>query len=182
MNEAPPLRLEYVEARTLTPNPNNWRRHPAEQMAALGEVIGSVGWAGAMLYNETTARLVDGHGRLELVEPTALVPVLIGRWTETQERLILATLDPIAAMASSDAEQLAALLPPLQEFAHAEDLGALEALLATLAGGDGAVRDLSAQLGQRVYQVVIECADEAQQRQLFDEVEARGLTCRLLTL
>lgn len=152
-------------------------------MAALKEVIGSVGYAGALLFNETTGHLVDGHARREdaAAAGVAAVPVLIGSWSEAEERLILATLDPIGAMATRDAEQLAALLPPLQEFTVAEDLGALTALLASMAG-DAAVRDLSAQLGNRVYQIVIECSDEAQQRQLFDEAEARGLVCRLLTL
>ncbi len=104
------MRLEWVVAKSLTPNPRNWRRHPADQVAALNESIGDVGWAGALLYNETTKRLIDGHARRDNADPNELVPVLIGRWTEDQERRILVTLDPMTAMALPDPAALATLL------------------------------------------------------------------------
>lgn len=175
-----PLRLEYIDPKTLSPNPANWRRHPAEQRAALSEVLGMVGWAGALLYNEATGRLVDGHARLELAgdEP---VPVLIGSWTADEEAMIVVTFDPIGAMATADAERLASITPPLIGLAHDAGLEGLSSLLEGLAGASPAVRDLSAQL-TRSYQVLIECTDETQQRALFDECEQRGLTCRLLIL
>src|SRR5687768_15883502 len=68
-----PLRLEYVQAGTLTPNPSNWRKHPQRQLDALRQALGDddVGWAGALLFNERTGRLVDGHGRLEVTDPEA---------------------------------------------------------------------------------------------------------------
>jgi DNA modification methylase len=103
----PSLRLEWVEAETLQDNPRNWRRHPDQQMGALADVIAEVGWAGALLYNEATGRLLDGHARKKL---GGKVPVLIGSWTEEQERKILATLDPLAAMAEADLQVLNALL------------------------------------------------------------------------
>jgi len=98
------LRLEYVEAGTLTPNPSNWRRHPAEQLEGLGALIGDaeVGWAGALLFNERTGRLIDGHARLSVAKPTEPVPVLIGSWSPQAEAKILVTLDPLGGMAIAD--------------------------------------------------------------------------------
>src|SRR3990172_1303597 len=87
------LRLEWRRASELTENPQNWRRHPRQQTVALETALREVGWAGALLYNEVTGRLIDGHLRRE-VAGDAEVPVLIGSWTEEQERLILASLDP----------------------------------------------------------------------------------------
>jgi hypothetical protein len=81
-------------------------------MKALAASIKENGWAGALLYNETTARLIDGHARKQCALQAAkssrsgLVPVLVGRWTEEQERRILATLDPISAMAEMDEQAL----------------------------------------------------------------------------
>ena len=59
-------------------NPRNWRRHPEGQTAALRDVLADaeVGWAGALLYNERTKRLIDGHARKAVVDPKASVPVL----------------------------------------------------------------------------------------------------------
>lgn len=126
----PPLRLEWVLPESLDDNPANWRTHPAPQIAALEGALEEVGWAGALLFNERTQRLIDGHARKKLAlgkgEP---VPVLVGNWSEAQEQTILATLDPIAAMATSDAAKLDALLRGVQtqSQAVAEMLGDLAA-------------------------------------------------------
>jgi hypothetical protein len=109
----PPLRLEYVDAATLDDNPANWRRHSDGQLQALADVIADVGWAGALLYNETTGRLIDGHARKKIAAKGD-VPVLIGSWTEEQERKILATFDPLAAMAEADSEALEKLLAEVE--------------------------------------------------------------------
>ena len=65
-----------------------------------------------VLVNRTTGHIVDGHLRIELAlardEPT--VPVTYFELTDEEERLVLASLDPLAAMASAEQEQLAALL------------------------------------------------------------------------
>ncbi|MDY7078645.1 MAG: DUF4417 domain-containing protein [Chloroflexota bacterium] len=128
MNE---LRLEWIDPKTLTPNPANWRRHPQAQRDALEAVIADVGWAGALLYNEKTGNLIDGHLRQE-IDHDGPVPVLVGSWTEDQERLILATLDPIAALAATDSSALDALLETVE--AESE---AVKALLEKLAEGEG---------------------------------------------
>lgn len=111
-----PLRLEWRSPAELAENPANWRRHPTAQLAALTDVIAEVGWAGACLLNERTGRLIDGHARRKVAVDQGVdkVPVLVGDWTEDQERKILATLDPIAGMAEADAAALDALLRGVQ--------------------------------------------------------------------
>jgi len=123
------LRLEWLDPGELAENPLNWRRHTREQRAALEDVIDEVGWAGVLLYNEATGRLIDGHLRRDVAEKRGEpVPVLVGSWSEEQERLILATLDPIAAMAEANAEALDELLQSLTT-----DSDAVAELLAELA-------------------------------------------------
>ena len=110
----------------LLPNPRNWRTHPADQQRTLTGALGEVGWVTEVLVNRTTGHLVDGHLRVELAvargEPA--VPVSFVELTEDEERLVLASLDPLAAMATAETEQLAALLAGLEP---ADD--ALRALL-----------------------------------------------------
>jgi len=125
-----PLRLEYIEASTLQDNPSNWRRHGSAQIDALKGVIQEVGWAGALLYNERTARLIDGHARKKIVNPADQVPVLIGSWNEEDERKILLTLDPLAAMAEGDDAAITELLKRVST-----DNDAVRALLDTLSKG-----------------------------------------------
>jgi len=112
----PPLRLEWIEAGSLTENPLNWRRHSEEQLQSIRELLDDpeVGWAGACLYNERTGRLVDGHARRKVVDPKTPVPVLVGNWSEAAEAKILATLDPVGTMASGDAAAYDALIAQVE--------------------------------------------------------------------
>jgi hypothetical protein len=134
-----PLRLEWIEAGTLTENPMNWRRHSQEQLQSLRELLDDpeVGWAGACLYNERTGRLVDGHARREVVDPKTPVPVLVGNWTEEAEAKILATLDPVGAMATGDPAAYQALLDHVQ----ADGLWVRDLLHQTAAGLEAAAEE-----------------------------------------
>lgn len=128
----PTLALEWLTPEELEDNPRNWRTHPAAQRRALADVISEVGWAGALLYNRRTRRLIDGHARKKVAKPGERMPVLTGEWTEGQELKILATLDPLAAMAGADDEHLAEILRNVET-----DSDAVKAMLAKLAKGAG---------------------------------------------
>jgi DNA modification methylase len=125
-----PLRLEYRDAAELQDNPANWRKHPAKQINALRDVLAEVGWAGVVLYNERTKHLIDGHARKNI--STGKIPVLIGSWTEEQEKKILATLDPIGALAVADTNKLESLLRQVNS-----DSEHVRALLLGLASQNG---------------------------------------------
>ena len=118
----------------LLANPANWRTHPKDQQKALAGALAEVGWVGQVLVNRTTGHVVDGHLRVELAisraEPS--VPVLYVELTEAEEHLVLATLDPLAAMATAEKDALAALLAGLET----ED-AALARMLADLADEHG---------------------------------------------
>ena len=133
-----PLRLEWRSPAELAENPRNWRTHPDGQVAALTDVIAEVGWAGACVLNERTGNLIDGHARkkVALAQGCERVPVLVGSWTEEQEALILASLDPIAGMAQADTARLDALLREVSTGSEA-----LTAMLAGLAEQCGVIPD-----------------------------------------
>lgn len=96
----------------LVANPRNWRIHPKGQQDALGSVLDEVGWVQQVLVNRTTGNVVDGHLRVELAlsKNEATVPVLYVELTEAEEALVLASLDPLSAMAASDESKLRELL------------------------------------------------------------------------
>jgi DNA modification methylase len=114
----------------LLANPANWRTHPVRQRDALRGSLDTVGWVAQILVNRRTGHVVDGHARIEEAisrgEPS--VPVLYVDLAEDEERLVLATLDPIGAMAEQSSERLAELLAEIT----VDDAG-LAALLADLA-------------------------------------------------
>ena len=75
------LRLEWIEAGSLSENPANWRRHSPEQLQSIKDLLQDpeIGWAGACLYNERTKRLIDGHARKSVADPSTPIPRAGGR-------------------------------------------------------------------------------------------------------
>jgi hypothetical protein len=109
--------LRRVPASELLPNPKNWRTHPDAQKNALRGVLSEIGLADACLARELpdgSLMLIDGHLRAETLGDGD-VPVLILDVNEAEADKLLATLDPLAAMAGKDAEQLASLLGTLKD-------------------------------------------------------------------
>ena len=106
--------LRRVKASDLLPNPKNWRSHPQNQQNVLKGVLAEIGYADALIARETDEglMLIDGHLRAEAT-PDADVPVLVLDVNEEEAEKILATLDPLAAMARPDNEALIPLLEGL---------------------------------------------------------------------
>jgi len=117
-------------------NPNNWRTHPQSQRDALRGSLNEVGWVQQVIENVRTGHLVDGHERVwsALQNDNAEVPFIQVDLSEDEEAYVLATLDPIGEMATTDAKQLDALLHEVQS----GDAG-IQALLAEIAERAGVV-------------------------------------------
>jgi hypothetical protein len=106
------VEFRRVPSGELQPNPKNWRSHPQAQQDALRGILAEVGYAGAALAYvppEGGLRLIDGHLRAE-TDPAGMVPTLILDVTEAEADKLLATFDPLAAMAEPDGSKLDALL------------------------------------------------------------------------
>lgn len=106
------VELVRVPASELLPNPKNWRTHPVAQADALKGVLAEVGIADAVIARrlaDGSLMLLDGHLRTETLGDQ-MVPVLVLDVDEAEGDKILATLDPLAALAETNAANLDALL------------------------------------------------------------------------
>lgn len=133
--------LRMVPASDLRPNPKNWRTHPKAQQDALRGVLAEVGLADACLARELpdgSLMLIDGHLRAETLGDGD-VPVLVLDVNEAEADKILATLDPLAAMADSDAARFEELLHTVNTSSQA-----LQELIADTAKQAGLYEDLNA--------------------------------------
>jgi hypothetical protein len=184
--------LRRVKAALLRPNPRNWRAHGQAQRDALCGVLAEIGYADALLARELpdgTLELIDGHLRAETT-PDAEVPVLILDLDDAEAAKLLAVHDPLTSMAETNDELLTDLL------SHVEtDNDAVRSLLNGLLqqGPDAADGEPDAGLPlaepvppevdiPEAFQVVVECHDENQQREIFQRMTAEGFKCKLLTL
>src|SRR5215831_492318 len=95
-----------VRAGDLVPHPNNWRRHPPDQRQALEDSLSELGDIRSLLgYRLPDGRiqLIDGHLRRD-IDPERLVTVELVDLTEEEAAKALLTLDPLAALAETDAK------------------------------------------------------------------------------
>jgi DNA modification methylase len=125
--------LRRVKASEILPNPANWRTHPKAQQDAMRGILAEVGIADALLVRETPAglQLIDGHLRAD-VAPDSEWPVLVLDVDDKEAAKLLATVDPLAAMAETDPEKLQELLRQIDV-----DSEALQQMLAELADEAG---------------------------------------------
>jgi len=97
-------------------NPKNWRIHPKGQQDGLAGVLADVGWVQQVIINKRTGNLVDGHLRVQLADKAGekTIPVVYVDLSEAEEAEVLATLDPIGAMAATDKAKLGELFREIE--------------------------------------------------------------------
>lgn len=168
-------------------NPNNWRVHSDLQRGALGSILSEVGWVTGVVENLTTGNLLDGHARIEealKLSPETLVPFLKVELTETEEKKILALLDPIGAMATTDSDKLQELFEVL-EFDNLNLADVLEGLLPV---------DLPDEIEktpnledsdfeyENKFGVIVECESELHQQEIFNRLQGEGLKVKVVVV
>lgn len=102
---------DEVDPSTLNMHDLNWRVHTDEQRRALAAAIDDVGFVRSVLVSKRTGTILDGHLRvtLAIADNVRAIPVEYVDVDEAEEAEILATLDPLSAMAGADPSKLADL-------------------------------------------------------------------------
>ena len=92
-------------------NPRNPRRHPQRQRDAVHDSLERVGWIAPVIENRQTGNLLDGHERVwQALATNSDVPYVVVDVAEADEAFVLATFDPIGALAEIDAAAFADVL------------------------------------------------------------------------
>lgn len=109
----------------LVANERNWRTHPRAQHEALAGALSKVGIVQNIVVNARTGRMIDGHLRVEMAlasgQPT--VPITYVDLSEDEEKLVLATIDPLTGLAGTDKKLLDSLITDLRLSELGLDLG-----------------------------------------------------------
>lgn len=172
--------LRRVRAGDLVPHPKNWRSHGAAQRSALEGVLQEVGYADALLVRELDdgrLQLIDGHLRAETT-PEAEAPVLVLDVDEAEAELVLATHDPLGELAGRNEAAASELAATIEE--RSEGLAELLRAASETPAIDWKERE-EIELPE-LYQVVVECSDETEQREVFEQMRKAGRKCRVLVM
>lgn len=96
----------------LLANPQNWRIHPRYQQDVLAGVLADVGVVQNVIVNRRSGHMIDGHLRVTLAMRNDIesLPVTYVDLSPEEEAEILATFDPISALAGTEDEILARLV------------------------------------------------------------------------
>jgi len=170
-----------VSAHLLLPHPKNWRVHNARQRNILQGILAEIGYADALLVRELpdgSLQLIDGHLRAETT-PNQQVPVLVLDLNDAEADKLLATLDPLAALADTDQTMLDDLLANIET----ENVAVQEFLRGmTDLDGDAVAGSQSDVEIPEVYQILVTCQNEEEQREIFEQLTAEGRKCRVVNL
>lgn len=178
--------IKMLDPRSLVPNPNNPRTHDKDQIDRIARSIRAFGFNSPILLHRGN-NIVAGHGRCMAAIQCGLelVPTIdLSHLTADEALAYLLADNKTAHGARTDVELEAAAILQLAEAGIAWDvMGYTKSEAKRLAsfadpdGEDGG--DQSSDLAP-IFEVVISCADEAQQRVLLDRLTGEGLKCRAL--
>jgi ParB-like chromosome segregation protein Spo0J len=199
--------VDKVPLMWLAPDPENPRKMDHEALAGLNVSLETFGDLG-IVFNETTRQLVTGHQRVRSLRAAGATeviradgewghimhpgtgerfPVRFVQWDEAKQRLAnLAANNP--HLQGSFTDEALAQLESFSTNEHFADLRLddLQADLSKLLQGNDTsnheekpAEDQSADLRES-FQIVVTCADEAQQSTLLERFAEEGLKCRAL--
>ncbi len=175
--------LRFVKASDLIPNVDNWRSHPKRQRDLMKNVLQTIGYADALIARETedgSLELIDGHLRAD-VSPNAEVPVLVVDLNAKEAKELLLVHDPIGAMAERDDEAVSRLLADFEATNETLERFIVEEFKIDDVHDATPRREKSLSV-PTLFQIVVECEDEDDQRACFDELTRSGRKCRVVNL
>lgn len=174
-----------IRAGDLIPHEKNPRCHPESQRQALQAIYDEVGFARSLLAYQLPdgkLKIIDGHLRAEL-HPDQEVEVEVLDVNDAEARALLLTMDPLAQLASYDAQTLAELRETVEKESDAvreiwqlieQDSAKLQQELTS------AQREKQHPELEEKFLVLIECESEDQQSELLKRFQEEGLNCKAL--
>ena len=169
-----------VRAGDLVPHEFNFRMHPDKQKAALRDLYEEIGFARSLLAYELPdgrLKLIDGHLRRDL-NPDMQVDVEVLDLSDAEARTLLLSMDPLAALAETDAEthgRLRALTP-----SRSAAISALWDATARNQALADALLNQAARPVREQFLILVECRDEDHQVELLEKFQIDGLSCKAL--
>lgn len=156
------LDLRRIPACDLQDHQMNWRTHPQAQQDAMRGILDELGIAAALLVYDSPRQgglcIIDGHLRKAL-DPAQEWPCLVLDLDDDEAAYLLATYDPLGAMAEASRAALATVLE-------------------TVTSGQASIQQLLTSLGERHGIIpVLDTATAPEDFQAYDDDLATDYCC-----
>jgi len=180
------IALRYAPLSDLKPYENNAKLHPPEQILKIVKSISALGMIDPIGIDDKGV-IVEGHGRYEAAKILGLksVPVInLDHLSAEEITAYRIAHNKLTLDSDFDSESLSSELEALQKMdidfelsGFSSDLGELDSEVKDKRDND---KQGGPALGDFIYQIVVKCQDEAEQRELLTKLEGMGLECRAL--
>lgn len=184
--EGRPLQVEWWGVERVIPYPQNAKQHPENQIAILAKVIKNFGWQQPIVV-DGDGTIIAGHARrlAALSLGQTEVPVVVAsHLTPEQTRLLRIADNRTAELAGWEEDLLSIELDALKQFEEIDLTltGFNEAQLKRYTQRMNGGSETSAPLvSAEEHLVLLELESEEQAQAIYDEMNERGIQCRLLT-
>jgi ParB-like chromosome segregation protein Spo0J len=176
--------VERVPAADLIPYTNNPKEHPDEQVQKIASSIKNYGFDQPIVVDEDN-EIIKGHGRLQAAELLGMetVPVLRRDDLTDAEKKAARIADNKSAESPWDDDLLSLEVEQVADDFDPVELGfdddELDDLLEETARSEGEPANAEPLGLTPEYEVIVECASETEQQEIFDELTEKGYECRL---
>lgn len=168
------------DIRLLTADQNNPNRTTIKQQEQIWRSLQKYGWAYPIITNKDGV-YADGEQRAEVCKQHGefYAPVLRLLVSDVDRRMLRQILNKLKGKHSKELDNDEYLR--ILEMGEKDDLKALLETVGERLPKDAEQRDFSATIPE-TYELIIECKDEADQKQIFDKLTSEGYKLRILTL
>ena len=178
------LKVEYRNIKELIPYCNNSRTHSDEQVLQIASSIKEFGFTNPVLIDDQGG-IIAGHGRIMAAQKLKMeeVPTItLGNLSDAQKKAYIIADNKLALNSGWDDELLKIELEQLKELDF--DLGLIGFDSTELANMFGASEEeeLKEESYTEVFNIIVECANEADQEKVFNRLDTEGYKCRVQSL
>jgi len=182
------------KARDLVDHPDNPRKHSDFQRNTLAANVAELGFIRPILCrphpkHQHKYEVLDGHLRVEILEPDSEVPIDVVEANDAEARKILLSIDPIAALATTDLtahNKLTNLVTTQcqsieQLWQHTHDTALqMKEILSGLTSQESEEQNEKDEQKEEpeykeIYQILVKCRDASHQEALLEKFKSEGL-------
>ena len=179
------LKINYRKAGDLIPYVNNSRTHSEQQVQQVASSIKEFGFTNPILIDEDGG-IIAGHGRLMAAQLLGLdeVPTItLEGLTEAQRKAYVIADNKLALNAGWDFETLKIEMESIAEDFDLRLLGFDDQELANIIDGlSDDDNELKEESYSQVFNIVVNCKDEAHQERVYNELITKGYECQVQSL
>jgi len=179
------LKINYRKSGDLIPYVNNSRTHSEQQVQQVASSIKEFGFTNPILIDENGG-IIAGHGRLMAAQLLGLdeVPTItLEGLTEAQRKAYVIADNKLALNAGWDFETLKIEMESIAEDFDLRLLGFDDQELANIIDGlSDDDNQLKEESYSQVFNIVVNCKDEAHQERVYNELITKGYECQVQSL